>query len=232
MRSALKLSLNNGVSLATVAAALLLASVPASAQSTDSAQSTNMETVVVTGFRASLESALAVKRDASQVMDAISAEDIGKFPDKDMGEALQRVTGVQINRSSGGEGSTVTIRGADPTMTRVEVNGTGALSLTVQAGDRSVDFRDLPVEFVNRLEVIKSPTADMIEGGVGGTIRVITRRPFNSAEEQFIAGSAQGVNSNLAQTTDPETGADRQQEILPRYIGRVGLRNVGRSTRI
>jgi len=197
MRNSLKFSLNNGASLAVIAASLLLVGVPASAQQAP------VETVMVTGFRASLESALATKRDASQVMDAISAEDIGKFPDKDMGEALQRVTGVQINRSSGGEGSTVTIRGADPTMTRVEVNGTGALSLTVGSGDRSVDFRDLPVEFVQRLEVIKSPTADMIEGGVGGTIRVITRRPFDSTES-YIAGSAQAVNSNLAQTTDPK----------------------------
>ena len=196
MSSALKLSLKGGVSLATVAAALLLASVPASAQEA-------METVVVTGIRASLQSAMDIKRDASQVMDAISAEDIGKFPDKDMGEALQRVTGVQINRSSGGEGATVTIRGADPTMTRVEINGTGALSVSPNSGDRAIDFRDLPVEFVSRLEVLKSPTADMVEGGVGGTIRVITRRPFDSTEP-YIAGSAQAINSNLAQTWDPK----------------------------
>jgi TonB-dependent receptor len=162
-----------------------------------------METIVVTGIRASLQSAMQVKRDAPQVMDAISAEDIGKFPDKDMGEALQRVTGVQITRSSGGEGSNVTIRGADPTMTRVEINGTGALSVTANSGDRAIDFRDLPVEFVSRLEVIKSPTADMVEGGLGGTVRVITRRPFDSTEP-YLAGSAQTINSNLAQTWDPK----------------------------
>jgi iron complex outermembrane recepter protein len=196
MRSAFKLSLSNGVSLAAIAASLLLASVPASAQEA-------METVVVTGIRASLQSAMDIKRDASQVMDAISAEDIGKFPDKDMGEALQRVTGVQITRSSGGEGATVTIRGGEANMTRVEVNGTGALSVSVGAGDRAIDFRDLPVEFVSRLEVIKSPTADMVEGGIGGTVRVISRRPFDSAEP-YIAGSAQTINSNLAQTWDPK----------------------------
>ncbi len=197
MRSALKLSLNNGVSLATVAAALLLANVPASAQSTD------VETVVVTGFRASLKSAINAKRDAIQVMDAISAEDIGKFPDKDMGEALQRVTGVQLTRNSGGEGSTVTIRGGDPSLTRVEINGTGALSVTANGSDRAIDFRDLPVEFVNRLEVVKSPTADMIEGGIGGTVRVITRRPLNS-KEPFFEGSAQGIQSNLSRSWDPK----------------------------
>ena len=197
MSSARKLNLYGGVSLATVAASLLIASLPASAQQA------GIETVVVTGIRASLESAMDVKRSASQVMDAISAEDIGKFPDKDMGEALQRVTGVQINRSSGGEGATVTIRGADPNMTRVEINGTGALSTTANASDRAIDFRDLPVEFVQRLEVIKSPTAEMVEGGIGGTVRVVTRRPFDSAEP-FIAGSAQDVYSNLSQTHDPK----------------------------
>lgn len=197
MYGALKLNLNCGVSLGAIAASLLLASVPAFAADQP------VETVVVTGIRASLESAMIVKRDSAQVMDAISAEDIGKFPDKDMGEALQRVTGVQISRSSGGEGANVTIRGGEPNMTRVEINGTGALSVTPNNTDRAIDFRDLPVEFVSRLEVIKSPTADMVEGGIGGTVRVITRRPFDSTEP-FIAGSAQAINSNLAQTWDPK----------------------------
>src|SRR5579864_6425609 len=190
-----------------LAGPLLLLSAAAFTQGVRTAASdssaTEMQEVVVTGIRKSLEDALADKRNAPQVIDAISAEDIGKFPDKDMGEALQRVTGVQINRSSGGEGSTVTIRGADPTMTRVEINGTAALSLTVGASDRAVDFRDLPVEFVKTIEVIKSPTADMVEGGVGGTVRVNTRRPFDSSGD-FIAGSAQGIYSNLPQTYDPK----------------------------
>jgi iron complex outermembrane recepter protein len=176
---------------------------PAKPSSGSDTSNQELETITVTGIRRSLEDALSDKRNAPQVLDAISAEDIGKFPDKDMGEALQRVTGVQITRSSGGEGSTVTIRGADPTMTRVEINGTAALSLTVGASDRAVDFRDLPVEFVKTIEVIKSPTADMVEGGVGGTVRVTTRRPFDTHGD-FIAGSVQGVYSNLPQTYDPQ----------------------------
>ena len=211
MRSAFTLSLKNGVSLAAIATSLLLVSVPASAQEA-------METVVVTGIRASLESAMITKRDASQVMDAITAEDIGKFPDKDMGEALQRVTGVLLTRSSGGEGATVTIRGAEPNMTRVEINGTGALSLTANGSDRAIDFRDLPVEFVQRLEVIKSPTADMIEGGMGGTIRVVTRRPFDS-EEAYISGSIQDVYSNLSQTNDPKLALIASKRFFHDTIG-------------
>ncbi|WP_213980479.1 TonB-dependent receptor [Sphingomonas sp. dw_22] len=163
--------------------------------------------IVVTGIRKSLADALSAKRDAPQVMDAISAEDVGKFPDKNIGEALQRVTGVQITRG-GGEGQAVTIRGADPSLNRVEINGQSALSTSIAAAsgngsNRAVDFRDLPTEFVSRLEVYKSATPDMTEGGLGGTVRVITRRPFD-AKEGFLAGSAQGIYNELADKVDPK----------------------------
>ena len=157
--------------------------------------------VIVTGIRASLANALRAKRDAPQVLDAISAEDIGKFPDKNMAEALQRVTGVQLARSSG-EGQFVSIRGASPELNRVEINGQTALSTQVTSG-RQVDFRDLPTEFVSRLEVVKSATPDMTEGGLGGTVRVITRRPFDS-REGYLAGSAQVVYGDLLKKWDPK----------------------------
>jgi TonB-dependent receptor len=210
MRSSFGFHWKNGASVAATITSLLALSGPIRAEDPPAKQPSGsntsnqeLEEITITGIRRSLEDAIRDKRDALQVIDAISAEDIGKFPDKDMGEALQRVTGVQINRSSGGEGSTVTIRGADPTMTRVEINGTAALSLTVGAGDRAVDFRDLPVEFVKTIEVIKSPTADMVEGGAGGTVRITTRRPFDTNGD-FIAGSAQGIYSTLPQTYDPK----------------------------
>src|SRR5688500_18453584 len=120
------------------------------------AETAELEEVVVTGIRAGLRSSMEVKREAIQVVDAISAEDIGDFPDKNLSEALQRITGVQINRQDG-EGRGVSIRGAEPGLNRVEINGVTALSLTVSGG-RDVDFRDLPVGFVSRLEVIKSAT--------------------------------------------------------------------------
>lgn len=203
-------SKRNSVSVAATVASLLALSGPVVADEGPAKQASDhdaspkvLQTVTVTGIRKSLEDSLALKRNALQVVDVISAEDIGKFPDKDMGEALQRVTGVQINRSSGGEGSTVTIRGADPTMTRVEIDGTAALSLTPNATDRAVDFRDLPVEFVKDIEVIKSPTADMVEGGAGGTVRVTTRHPFDS-NEGYFAGSAQAIRATLPQSYDPK----------------------------
>lgn len=185
------------VLLSSVAGAAAAQTAPAPTPSSDV-----VDEIVVTGIRASLRSAMDVKRNSLQVVDTISAEDIGDFPDKNLSEALQRVTGVQISRQDG-EGRGVSIRGADPGLNRVEINGSSALSLTVGGSDRAVDFRDIPVEFVSRLDVVKSPTADMAEGGIGGTVRVITRRPFDS-KEPFVAGSVQGVYSNLAKKYDPK----------------------------
>jgi iron complex outermembrane receptor protein len=164
--------------------------------------------IVVTGIRQSLANALSAKRDSDQVMDAISAEDVGKFPDKNVGEALQRITGVQISRA-GGEGSAVSIRGVDPGLIRVEVNGQSQLSSF--AGDvagastnPAVEFRDIPAEFISRLEVVKSASADMTEGGLGGTVRLITRRPFDSRKD-YLAGSIQGVYGTLGHRMDPKS---------------------------
>ncbi|MBO9622472.1 MAG: TonB-dependent receptor [Sphingomonas sp.] len=157
--------------------------------------------IVVTGIRQSLANAQNAKRTSAQVLDAISAEDIGKFPDKNIGEALQRVTGVQITRAAG-EGQNISIRGAEPALNRVEINGQTALS-TVVGSSRAVEFRDLPVEFVSRVEVVKSATPDMTEGGLGGTVRIITRRPFDS-KGSFIAGSAQGIYGTLSDRLDPK----------------------------
>ncbi|PZU07559.1 TonB-dependent receptor [Sphingomonas sp.] len=196
----------------TVAAVLLLAAEPAFAQAAPTqaptaapaaAEAPAGDEIVVSGIRQSLANALNVKRESAQVLDAISAEDIGKFPDKNVGEALQRVTGVQITRS-GGEGSGVSIRGADPALNRVEVNGQTQLSTGAGTATRQVEFRDIPAEFVSRLEVVKSATADMTEGGLGGTVRIITRRPFDNGGKPFLAGSGQVVYTDLAKRWDPK----------------------------
>ncbi|GFE83323.1 TonB-dependent receptor [Steroidobacter agaridevorans] len=184
-----------------------------------SAEPAELEEVVVTGIRAGLRSSLEVKRESIQVVDAISAEDIGDFPDKNLGEALQRITGVQINRQDG-EGRGVSIRGAEPGLNRVEINGVTALSVTV-AGGRDVDFRDLPVEFVSRLEVFKSSTPEMTEGGIGGTVRVITRRPLDSTEP-YLAGSTQMVYSDLAKEYDPKFAIIGSRTFLNNTLGVLG----------
>ena len=199
--------------LAIVGVSLLIPSAPVSAQNTPSG---NLDEVVVTGIRAGLRTSMEVKREAIQVVDAISAEDIGDFPDKNLSESLQRITGVQISRQDG-EGRGVSIRGADPGLNRVEINGVTALSLTV-GGGRDVDFRDLPVEFVSRLEVFKSATPEMTEGGIGGTVRVITRRPLDSPEP-YVAGSAQMVYSDLADEFDPKLAFIGSRTFLEDTLG-------------
>src|SRR5688572_3575091 len=195
-------------------AATTMPALAADAQPTPEPES--MDTVVVTGIRAGLRNSLEAKRDATQIVDAISAEDIGDFPDKNLSEALQRVTGVQISRQEG-EGRSVSVRGAEPNLIRVEVNGTAALPLTVAAGDRSVDFRDLPVEFVSRIDVVKTPTAEMTEGGIS-TVRIVTRRPFDTAEP-YVAASVQGVYSDLAEKTDPKLALFGSKQFFDGKLG-------------
>jgi iron complex outermembrane receptor protein len=185
------------VALAGLAIAVGL---PANAQDSQPATGEEVEEVIVTGIRASLRNSVAVKRDSIQAIDAISAEDIGDFPDKNVGEALQRVPGIQINRQDG-EGRAVSIRGADQSLIRVEINDVSALSLTV-GGGRDVDFRDIPVEFISRVEAVKSPTAEMTEGGIG-VVRLYTRRPLDDPDG-YLAGSVQGVFSDLADEYDPK----------------------------
>lgn len=169
---------------------------PASSTDASTAQSQDENAeggdIIVTGVRASLRDSLDLKRNSSQIIDAISAEDVGKFPDKNVGEALQRVTGVQLERTDG-EGTSINIRGIAANLNRYEINGVTVLDT---GNTRGVDFRDFPVEFISRVEVIKSVSADVTEGGLGGTVRIVTRRPFDK-KGLNVAASVQGIHSNL-----------------------------------
>lgn len=130
-----------------------------------------VEEVVVTGIRASLQAATDIKRNESRIVDAIVAEDIGKLPDNNIAEALQRITGVSIN-SDFGVGEGVSIRGLSEN--RVELNGRSTLG-----DDRDgISLDDFPSSFLKTVEVVKSPTADMIEGALGGTVSMKTVRPL------------------------------------------------------
>jgi TonB-dependent receptor len=147
--------------------------------------------ILVTGTRASLQSANARKKNADTVVDSIVAEDIASFPDKNVGEALARVTGVQLQRDFG-EGSQISIRGVEPDLNRIEINGVSQQS---PGGGRSGDFRELAVELVKSVDVYKGYTVDLTEGGIGGTVRVETRRPLELKQPLFsIKGEAQRLN--------------------------------------
>jgi TonB-dependent receptor len=149
-----------------------------------------LEEVVVTGLRGSLKASMDTKREAVGVVDAINAEDIGKFPDTNLSEALQRITGISIDRRNG-EGSTVTARGFGPQYNMVTLNGRqmpsadafgGGDAITGGAGGntRSFNFANLAAEAINAVEVYKSGRADIATGGIGASINIRTARPLDS----------------------------------------------------
>ena len=174
--------------------------------------------IVVTGIRASLENAMDIKRESSGVVDAISAEDIGKFPDTNLAESLQRVPGVSINRVNG-EGSQVTVRGFGPQFNLVTVNGRQLATSFVNAvgGDqnvdfsratsRSFDFNNLASEGVQRLEVYKTGRAAIPSGGIGASINIVTLRPLDAAGDGLrgsVGAKALYDLSNEEFRVDPE----------------------------
>ncbi|WP_373289630.1 TonB-dependent receptor [Sphingopyxis bauzanensis] len=154
------------------------------AQETAAEGEANGDEIVVTGIRASLEASAMIKREAQGVVDAISAEDIGKFPDTNLAESLQRITGVSIDRSNG-EGSLVTVRGFGPEFNLVTLNGRQMPTALIGDGgsapsSRSFDFANLASEGIAAVEVYKSGRATIESGGIGSTINIRTPRPLDN----------------------------------------------------
>lgn len=163
--------------------------------------------IVVTGIRAALQASIEAKRESSVIADIISAEDIGKFPDKNVAEALQRVPGIVINREFG-EGERVSLRGTAPNLTKTLVNGHGIATadwfiLDQLSATRSFNYLTLPAEIVGQLDVYKSSQADVEEGGIGGTINVHTRHPLD-LPRWSINASLQAVYSERSDKFDPQ----------------------------
>jgi iron complex outermembrane receptor protein len=145
--------------------------------------------IVVTGIRRSLSDAADIKRNASGVVDAISAEDIGKFPDANLAESLQRISGVSIDRSNN-EGNQVTVRGFGPGFNLVTLNTRqmpNSSSLQAAGISRSFNFRDLASEGVSAVEVYKTGRADIMSGGLGATINIRTPRPLDDPGFRAVA---------------------------------------------
>ncbi len=161
------------------------------------------EAIIVTGYRASIEQSLRQKRDANAVLEVITAEDIGKFPDKNVADALQRVPGVFITRD-GGEGSRVSIRGLKPELVLTELNGNYVASAdTNQQPSRSFNYVLLPSNMISKVEVFKSAEARIDEGGVGGTVILHTRRPIDlDAWSGFI--QVEGTYGDTTKQIDPQ----------------------------
>jgi iron complex outermembrane receptor protein len=172
--------------------------------------------VVVSGVRASLDKSLRQKRNADSVVEVVTAEDIGKMPDRNVADAIQRLPGVNTQSSAGGEGGfgendRVSLRGTSPSLQQTLFNGhaisTGDWFVLNQVGGsvgRSSSFSLLPSELVSSVVVKKSATADLVEGGVSGAIDVITRRPLDFKKKLTAEGSVQAVYNDLAGKTDPQ----------------------------
>ena len=190
------LSTNNNLrshsSMATKFRLTLAAALVSSFTASLNAQEGEIEEVVVSGIRASLASALEEKRTASNLIEVIQSEDIGKLPDQNLAEVLENITGVQITRTAG-IGTGVQIRGTNAN--RVEINGVSTVGSG--SGRSGIDFEDVNASIISAVEVIKAAEAKTIEGSVGGTINLRTIRPLE-LEETLGSIRIQGEDSSLS----------------------------------
>lgn len=164
------------------------------------AQEAVVEEVLVTGMRASLQQSMDQKRAASGVVDVITAEDIGKFPDTNLAESMQRIPGVSINRE-GGEGSRVTVRGLGPEYNLVTHNGRTIAKTT---GDRSFNFAEMAAELVSGVSVSKTSDATTDSGGMGATIDIKSIRPLNLDGQKTVLSAKMISDTSWAGGDTPE----------------------------
>ncbi|WP_345551264.1 TonB-dependent receptor [Microbulbifer aestuariivivens] len=176
------------------------------AQSNDKGeQGASLEEITVTGIRGSLQSSVNSKLNNSSIVDAITAEDIGKFPDKNVAESLSRITGVAVTRDFG-EGEKVAVRGTDPSQNRVLLNGASVTSVdwfTLYRATRAFNYSILPSNVVSSLEVYKSPQADIQEGSLGGTVYLKTRKPLD-LKANTLSLKSEAQYSDISGEVDPQ----------------------------
>lgn len=171
------------------------------------------ETIVVTGLRASLERSIDTKKDADTNVEVVSAEDVGKMPDKNIADALSRLTGVNVQYGGAlamDEAERIAIRGTSPNLNLVTVNGHALSSGDWHVGDqgssgRSIGFGLLPSQLIGQAIVYKTGRADITEGGIAGTVDIVTRKPLSSFNKSFTGEIALGaVHADLPKETDPQ----------------------------
>ncbi|WP_244369698.1 TonB-dependent receptor plug domain-containing protein [Pseudoalteromonas xiamenensis] len=168
----------------------------------------SVEVIEVRGLRASNKANINEKRFANSIVDAVNAEDIGKLPDADVGQALGRIPGITVGRAFG-QGSSVSIRGTDPRMTLTTLNGQNVASTgwyDQMNIDRSFNYSMLPAELIGGMEVYKSTQANIVEGGIGGTVIVKTRKPLDLKANQMFA-SVKGEYGTLNENVAPDISA-------------------------
>ena len=208
-------SLRSAISLALIGAGVTLPIHFAAAQ--DSAapvETQELEEVVVTGFRGSLNTALSQKRESAGTIDSIVAEDIGKFPDSNLAESMQRIPSVALSRGDGGEGRNISVRGLGAGFTRVRINGmegaaqAGASDIYGAGnGGRSFDFNVFPTEIFSQLAVRKTTSADVEEGSLGATVDLRAPRPFDYNDDTIFNVTGRGIMNSVSEDIDPRASA-------------------------
>jgi iron complex outermembrane receptor protein len=164
------------------------------------------QVVEVRGIRETLKRNLAEKRDAQNIVDSVSAEDVGKFPDKNVADSLQRVPGISVDRTWG-EGRDIFVRGTDKNLNMTQLNGQAVASAYWWKNDsqsRGFNYDILPSELVGSLDVYKSPSADLDEGSIGGLVIVKTRKPLQFKKPLTAQFSVEATYSELPKKTDPQ----------------------------
>ncbi|MFZ6849527.1 TonB-dependent receptor [Undibacterium sp. RuRC25W] len=200
-----------GLTPIALAVALLAtgASTSVYAQQADQPQT---QEVVVTGIRASMQQSINQKRNAESLVEVITAEDVGKMPDKNVADSLQRIPGVSVATAGGteggfGENDRVALRGTPSALTLTTLNGHTVSSgdwyaANISGGGRSVSYSLFPSELIGRVTVHKSSQANLVEGGAAGSVDIETRKPLDFKQQLTVQGSAEAVNSSLASKTN------------------------------
>jgi TonB-dependent receptor len=197
----------------TLSIMAVMGTLPLTTQAQNAPEDTSIEEVVVSGFRNSLSKAKDLKREALGSQDSIIAEDIADFPDLNLAESLQRIPGVTITREAG-EGRQISLRGLNADFTQVQLNGMEALGTSSSAMDsrgttnnsRAFDFNIFASELFNKIDVAKSYSAEMDEGGIGGTVKLHTAKPFDYDGFKSVISAQAGQNS-LIDGTSPRIAA-------------------------
>lgn len=196
---------------------LLLAAVASAApvyaqDNTQDKDNLELEEITVTGIRGSLKKSMNMKRNAKGIVDAINAEDMGKFPDTNLAESLQRISGVSIDRQNG-EGSKITVRGLGPDFNLVTLNGrqmpVASIQDTSASSSRSFDFANIASEGISAVEVYKSGVAGLPTGGMGATVNIKTTRPLQSP----------GMKATLGAKAMFDTSRNSGTSVTPEFSG-------------
>lgn len=206
---------------ATAASAPVAAAKPA--ETKPKAAVNELETVLVVGTRQSQQSAISRKKNAATAQDSIVAEDVGAFPDRNIGEAISRIAGVALDRGEYGEGVSVTIRGNGPESTRVEMDGVGVSSGAgtnlLGGGDgRGTEFRELSSDLIKSVDIVKGSTASMTQGSLGASVIIETRNGLDF-DKPYYSFRLAASKSDLAKRTTPDANLIWTDKFFDKKLG-------------